>query len=87
MVKKHDVTQIPVEQAQPGFSLLMSSQEGKPPWAIQVDSVRFNHKAGETPTIAITSTPHVDTGEPVILDELPVGTIVTRVLRTYDDGT
>jgi hypothetical protein len=46
----------------------------------------FRTQAGETPTITITSTPHVDTGEPVILDGLPFSTIVTRVLRTYDDG-
>jgi hypothetical protein len=88
MVKKHDITHIPVLQVQPGFTLLMAAdQEGKPPFAVQVDGVRFNHKAGETPTITITSTPHIDTGEPVILETLPVGTMVTRVVRTYDDGT
>jgi hypothetical protein len=88
MVKRHDITHIPVQQVQPGFTLLMAAdQEGRPPFAVQVDDVRLNQKAGETPTITITSTPHVDTGQPVVLDGLPVGTIVTRVVRTYDDGT
>jgi hypothetical protein len=87
MVKRHDISHIPVRKVQPGFTLLMAAdQEGKPPFAVQVDGVRFNHKAGETPTITITAAPHVDTGEPVILDGLPLSTIVTRVLRTYDDG-
>jgi len=88
MVKRHDISRIPVRKVQPGFTLLMAAdQEDKPPFAVHVDGVRFNHTAGETPTITITSTPHVDTGEPVILDGLPFSTIVTRVLRTYDDGT
>jgi hypothetical protein len=88
MVKRHDITHIPVQQVQPGFTLLMGAgQEGKPPFAVQVDDVTLNHKAGETPTITITSTPHVDTGQPVVLDGPPVGTVVTRVIRTYDDGT
>jgi hypothetical protein len=87
MVKKHDITQIPVEQVQPGFSLLMSSTEGHPPWAIRVDDVAFSHKPPAAMTVTITSTQHLDTGEPVVLDDLPVGTMVTRVLRTYDDGT
>jgi hypothetical protein len=41
-------------------------------------TARINHP--------ITAAPHVDTGELVILDGLPFSTIVTRVLRTYDDG-
>lgn len=86
-MKRHDVTQIPVEQVKAGFTLLMASTEGKPPWAIQVDNVALNYKADETPTVTITSSPHVDTGGPVILKELPFGTIVTKVVRTYDDGT
>lgn len=87
MVKKHDITQIPVEQVQPGFTLLLAAnQEGKPPFAVQVDGVRLNHKAGATPTITITSMPHVDIGKPVVLDEPGVGTVITRVVRTYDDG-
>jgi hypothetical protein len=86
MVKRHDISHIPVRKVQPGFTLLMAAdQEGKPPFAVQVDGVRYN--SGETPTITITAKPHVDTGEPVILDGLPFSTIVTRVLRTYDDGS
>ena len=88
LVKKHDITHISVRQVQPGFTLLMAAgQEGKPPFAVQVDGATLNHKAGETSTITITSTPHVDTGQPVVLDGLLVGTVVTRVLRTYDDDT
>jgi hypothetical protein len=57
MVKRHDISHIPVRKVQSGFTLLMAAdQEGKPPFAVQVDRVRFNHKAGETPTITITAT-------------------------------
>jgi hypothetical protein len=86
MVKRHDVSHIPVQKVKPGFTLLMASSSGKPPWAIEVEEVGWNHTTGEKPTITITSSPHVATGEPVVLDALPLGTIVTRVLRTYDDG-
>jgi hypothetical protein len=34
----------------------------------------------------LASEPLADTGEPWVL-EYPVGTLVTRVLKTYDDGT
>jgi hypothetical protein len=87
MVKRHDVSQIPVQKVKPGFTLLMASAPGKPPWAIEVEKVGWNHTAGEKPTLTITSTPLAATSEPVVLDALPLGTIVTRVLRTYDDGT
>lgn len=87
MVKRHDVTQIPVEQVQVGFSPLMPpAQEGQPPWAFQVNSVKFSFKEGSGSMYTLKSTPHVETGEPVVL-ELPMGSIVTRVVRTYDDGT
>ena len=88
VAQRHEVTQIPVEQVKPGMTLAIPSESGLSPRAFQVDEVAWEHKKaeGKPPIFTLTSEPLPDTGQPWVV-EYPIGTPVTRVLRTYDDGT
>jgi hypothetical protein len=88
MVKRHDVLKMPVEHVQVGFSLAIESKDGLPPRAFQVDGIQVVHKraAGEKPRVRLSSEALHENGARWDL-EYPFGTEVTRVVRTYDDGT
>jgi hypothetical protein len=79
MVKRHDVTQIPVGQVRPGMTLAIPSEGGLPPKAFQVEEVGWEHKkaAGEPAMMVLTSEPLAETGKPWVL-KYPLGTSVTR---------
>jgi len=87
VVKRHDVTRIPVQQVEPGFTLAIPSEGGQPRRPFQVEEVGWEYKnaLGEKAMMVLTSEPLPDTGEPWVL-KYPIGTLVTRVMRTYDDG-
>jgi hypothetical protein len=88
VVKRRDVTRIPVQQVKPGFTLAIPSEGGQPRRVFQVEEVGWEYKnaPGEKAKMVLTSEPLPDSGEPWVL-KYPIGTLVARVMRTYDDGT
>lgn len=88
MVKRHEVTQIPVEQVKRGMTLAIPCEAGLSPRAFQVDEIGWEHKKaeGKPATFTLTSEPLPDTGQPWVV-EYPIGTLVTQVLRIHDGGT
>jgi hypothetical protein len=78
----YDVQGIPVEQVQPGFSLVIDRGEG--PQLFQVEDVAFSSQRQDdgsyVNTFTLTSGPVAGGGAPWVIT-LPMGTLVGRILR------
>jgi hypothetical protein len=77
----YDVQDIPVEQVQPSYSLVVDRGQG--PQAFQVENVAFSSQRQEdgsyVNTYTLTSGPVAGGGDPWVL-KLPAGTLVRRIL-------
>lgn len=82
MVQRMDVARVPVEQVEPGMSLVV--EDGGHSVKFNVQERGFSHTPGQPARLTLTSEPLED-GKPWIL-EYPVGTIVEVIVRLYDDG-
>jgi hypothetical protein len=83
MVQRMDVAEVPVEQIAEGMTLVV--EEDGHSLQFNVEEKGFRHVQGGPLMFTLKSEPLTD-GQPWIL-EYPAGTIVTRILRLYDDGT
>ena len=72
-----DVTQIPIEQAEPGMSLAVK-RDGHA-YLFQVENKKFSYRAAEGTVFTLESEP-VDGGAPWVITG-PPGTLVHRVTR------
>lgn len=78
----YDVQGIPVEQVQPGFTLVVDRGDG--PQMFQVENVAFSSRRQDdgtyVNTFTLTSGPVAGGGAPWVIT-LPMGTLVGRILR------
>ena len=78
------VEQIPIEQIQPGDTLLAHLPDGSP-YTFVVDLKRFEHNkaAGEAPKIILEAARETDThGTGLVAStQAPVGTLTHRIIR------
>ncbi|MGJ6126682.1 hypothetical protein QN239_29300 [Mycolicibacterium sp. Y3] len=77
-----DVAEVPVEHIDNGMTLVV--EEGGHSLQFNVEERGARHRPGSPVIYTLKSEP-LDDGKPWVL-EYPAGTIVTRVLRIYDDG-
>ncbi|BBZ45235.1 hypothetical protein MPRM_25160 [Mycobacterium parmense] len=87
MVRRHETVEIPIEDVQVGFMLLIPRSTpgaGGPPQVFRVDrtKVKDDGEAGE-PRMKLTM--DLSDGKPWV-KEYFFGTTVRRIVRTYDDG-
>jgi len=83
MATRMDVAEVRVENVRPGMSLAV--EEGGHLLQFNVEEVGFRLTQGEESWFTLKSEP-LENGEPWVL-EYPAGTVVTLILRKYDDAT
>jgi hypothetical protein len=84
MATRYRLTQVPIEQVEPGMSLAIEDEDGGHR-LFQVERKVMSHNPPEPLMFRLESEP-VDGGEPWVI-EGPPGTLLVQILGTYDDGT
>jgi hypothetical protein len=81
---RYRTEQLPIELVQNGMTLAVKNDQGQPA-LFQVNSKGFEHKPPGPILFTIKSEP-LESGKQWVIQK-PAGTLMVRILGTYDDGT